>query len=158
MPASCKQHANRRLISTSCIRSHPSSSSSSSRKKRKKRIFPSFSRLALVCRWLMDRSVSIPAANGKREAEREREEKMRYFSRVKKNCFSSSSFFRINISRGRTNLNTLIRYPSVYVWPVCRICKRLITYVSNLSGLVSSCYCCLIINEINILFQKHRYP
>ena len=109
---------------------------------------------SLVRCWLMSENDLGQATNGNdRASENERENSR---SVVKKNCFSSPLFSNKHTRRGRTNLNTLSRL-RVYVFAVCRICKRLITYVSNLSGLVSSCYCSLIINGINILFQKHRY-
>lgn len=107
---------------------------------------------SLVRCWLMSENNLGTTTNGnERTGERENS-----LSVVKKNCFSSPLFSNKHTRRGRTNLNTLSRL-RVYVFAVCRICKRLITYVSNLSGLVSSCYCSLIINGINILFQKHRY-
>lgn len=75
MPASYKQHANRRLINTSCIRSHPSTIFRLLYRIRK--IDLSFSSsssfLALVYSWLMDRSVWSKTTNHEKTVEKEKE-------------------------------------------------------------------------------------
>lgn len=98
MPASYKQHANRCLINTSCIRSHPIPLYIlfPLYRIRKIDLFSSSSFLALVYSWLMDRSVWSQTTNPKYTREKERKKRQR--KKMKMSSISLSFSFALQLS------------------------------------------------------------